>query len=262
MKFTRTLALAVALALLVAPGFAREGKAPHAGSLGLWQTRLFGEANIEGVKFNLKGNGNFGRENSLHAGFAWSTGKLSDVGIGYAKVDHAGTIDKSVRIGGLTYVAGANVNLEVGALDLLGRRELTRGDRGFVDLVYGLKFVSVDVAATGRDNLGNALASARSFSAPFPQLGLAGEHAFDARWTVYGACYGFTVNRSGKGGTAKTMDVGVRRRLAPPVANGVPRRVDWSAEFGWKAQYLRAKDGADEVILDHEGPRLTLVGKF
>ncbi len=125
-----------------------------------------------------------------------------------------------------------------------------------------MKAVTVDLAASGKDNLGNAQASSRSFSAPLPQVGLAGEHAFKERCTAYGAYYGFTVNRSGKGGTVKTMDAGVRYRLAPRVKGGVPCRVDWHAELGWKAQYLRAKDGADEILLDHEGPRLALVGKF
>lgn len=261
MKLSHILILVLALALVATPAFAREGKYRNSGAIGVWNTELFGEATIDTVKFNLKGNGNFGKENNVHFGWTWKTGKLSDVQIVFTQIKNAGTINKNITINNIAYNAGATVNLELSTFDILGHRELSKGEQGWLDFVYGIKMINFDVNATGRDALNVARTSSESFNVPLPQFGLAGEYYINPRWTAYGSFYGFSINRDNKGGTVKTFDGGFQYRFNPK-HDVATDKVDWYAQLGWKAQYLRAKDRNDEVIIDHEGPRLVFVGKF
>ncbi len=259
----RLLILVLALALIATPALAREGKYQNTGTLGLWNTELFGYATIDGNPFNLQGNADFDKETAVDFEWKWKVGKLSDVQIVYHGIENTGVVNKDVTVNGVRYAANATVNMELSTVDLLGFRELTKGEQGWLDFVYGLKFMNFDVTASGKDFATNTVnvSSSESFNFPLPQFGLAGEYYMNPRWTAYGSFYGFTLNRDDKGGTVKTLDAGFQYRFNPK-HDAKTEKVDWYAQLGWKAQYLRGKDGNDEIVIDHEGPRLVFVGKF
>lgn len=256
MKRNAILTLLLAAILAATPALAREGKYAHTGSLGMWNTELFGSATIGGQSFNLVGNGNFAKETVPAVGFIWRVGKLSDVEIAYSAVENIGTINKAIRINGTNFPLNSTVTLKLSAFDLLGHREIYKDTRGWLDFIYGVKVIGLDVSAAG-----GGLANSQSFSVPLPQFGFAGEYFMNPRWTLYGSFSGFSVNRDTAGGTVKNFDSGVQYRFNPKHDPKVDK-VDWFAKLGWKAQYIKGKDNADEVTIDHEGVVLSIVGKF
>jgi len=260
--FLVVLLMVALVAVSFTPAMAREGKNLNDVRLGGWDTELYGQARIDGVSFNFKGNGNFDKESSVDFFWKHKIGKLSDVSITYHNVENSGTINVPVTINNIVFAANANLTMEMSSIDVLGYRELTSGPKGYIDFMYGLKFMDFDFDA----NLGGVAAS-DSFTFPLPEIGVGGEYYFNDRWTFAGSFYGFSINRDDAGGLVKTFDTAVRYRFNPKHDSKVDK-VDWYAELGWKAQYVSGHDDnatagiRDEITVDHEGLRFGIVGKF
>jgi len=258
----RTFSVIYVVIFLVAslsfPVFSRENKITNEVRLGNWHTELYGRAKIDGVSFNLKGNGNFSNENSIDFFWKHKIGKLSDVSISYHNVDNSGTINIPITINNVKFGANARLEIEMTSIDLVGYREIVSGPKGYLDFMYGIKFLDYDFDAS--DPTGTVKPTSDSYTFPLPQFGIGGEYYFNKRWMFKGAFYGFSIHRDDDGGLVKTLDTAVQYRFNPDRDD--IKKVDWSLLLGWKAQYVSGNDNKDEIVIDHEGAIFGLVGKF
>jgi hypothetical protein len=241
---------------------AREGKVKNEVRLGGWHTELSGWANINKTAFDFEKNGNFDNEDSVDFFWKHKIGRYSDVSISYHNVDNDGIINKSINIDGKTYAANAKLEIEMTSIDLIGYREIVSGPKGYLDFMYGIKFLDYDFDASGKDSItGAAVSSSESYDFPLPQFGFGGEYMFNEKLSFRGAFYGLSVHRDDDRGLVRTIDASLLYRFNPKAQRDV-EKVDWSLMIGWKHQHVSGTDGGDEVTVEHEGAVFGLVGKF
>ncbi len=262
MKFRIFVIVLLMVTIAFSPAVAREGKILNETRFGMWQTELYGAIRIDGVAFNLKGNGNFDKESSVDFHWKRKIGKLSDVSITYHNIQNSGTINIPITINSIAFGANASLDMELTSIDIIGYREIASGPKGYIDFMYGLKFMDYDFKAVGA-----GLTANESFKFPLPQFGIGGEYFFNEKWNFQGSFMGFSINRDDAGGTVKTIDAAFQYRFNPK-HDSKTDKVDWYAQLGYKAQYLSGHDSnatagvRDEITVDHEGVRLSIVGKF
>ncbi|MEZ7891792.1 MAG: hypothetical protein QMC67_08585 [Candidatus Wallbacteria bacterium] len=278
MKFKTFILLVLVMAFLI-PGeaFARDNKFKHNGELSIWNTDLYGslELNNTGysLKSNFKGDGNFSKKNAASFGWTYSTGKLSDVYVGYTQIKNSGNLRAystgNVNFNGVVFsnTGTANINLDIklDAFDIMGARELTKGEKGYVDFIYGFKIMKFNIDAVGTDAGFTNARSSYSITLPLPNFGVRGVYNFAKDWNFYGMFSGFSINRSGKSGTLKNIDTGFEYHI-PQKSVGVDnknnQKIDWYVQLGYRAEYIKGKDDNNTIVIDHEGPQLKVIGRF
>jgi len=285
------IALLVVAILVPVTAFARDDKFQNNGELSIWSFKPHGSLNLGNnnysLRTNIQGDKTSGFGNKTTAGFGWNfnIGKLSDVYVGFTTVKDSGTLRANgtgnVTIDGKNFgaagVATINTDLKLDIFDILGGRELTRGENGFVDFIYGIKFMKMNFNATDAANANTS--ASYSLSVPMLNLGLRGVYYINNNWNLYGSFSGFSINRSGKSGTLKSLDAGVEYHFAKhnrgckvckayktcancAAAKVNEKKVEWYAQLGYKAEYIKGTDNQNTVVLDHEGPQLKIVGRF
>lgn len=270
MKFKTIVIVLLILALAIpATSFARERKYKHEGELTIWQNELSGSLNLSNAGYNLrtnfKGDGNFSKETTAGLGWVYNIGKLSDVYIHYNKIENSGRLRAvgtgAVAFNGINYtvvggVATIDMNLKMDIFDILGAREITRGENGHIDFVYGLKIMKCSFNAVDAANAANT--SNYDITLPIPNFGVRGVYHMSKDWDAYGQFSGFSLNRSGKSGTLKYLNFGVEYKIKKQTS----QNVDWSVALGYKDEYIKGTDGNNNIVIEHRGPEFKIIGRF
>jgi len=271
--------LLVLVAAFLLPGmaFARDNKFKHNGELSIWQTDLYGSMNLGNNGYNMqtnfKGDGNIGKKTAAGFGWTYSTGKLSDVYVHYTQIKNSGHIKifgtGDIQINGQKFgangMANVNLDLKLDVFDLMGSRELTKGEKGYIDFIYGFKIIKFNVDAAGLDAGFTNTRSNYSVTLPFPNFGIRGVYNLAKDWNIYGSFSGFSMNRSGKSGTLKNIDAGFEYHIAQKsvgVENKNNQKIDWYVQLGYKAEYIKGNDDKNGIVIDHEGPQFKIIGRF
>ena len=239
----------------VSAGFSLEN-ARAITEFGIWNTELSGKADINNVRFDFKENGDFKNKNILSFGGEYRTGNVSSISFDYHKFDFSGTINTAINIGSIAYASGADLTLEQSVFEILGHRNLKKGARGFLELIYGAKLFSNELNA--RNTTGK---SSEKYTFPLPQIGIAGEYKLHDHWKFIGEFYGISLLKGNSGAKSKTLETAVQYTFFKKHKDR-KKYADWYARLGWRAEYLNGRDNNDEFTVDFEGVRLTLSAKI
>lgn len=270
MKFKTIVIILLVLALAIpSVSSARERIHKHEGELTIWQNELTGSLNLGNAGYNLrtnfKGDGDFGKKTTPGFGWMYNIGKLSDVYIHYNKVENSGRLRAigtgAVSFNGTNYtvvggVATIDLNLKMDIFDILGAREITKGENGYLDFVYGFKIMKCSFDAVDAANVNNR--ASYNVTLPLPNFGVRGVYFINKDWNAYGQFSGFSLNRSGKGGTLKYIDFGVEYKIKKQTS----KNVDWSVMLGYKDEYIKGNDDNNNIVIEHKGPQFKVVGRF
>jgi len=270
MKF-KSLVIFILIFVLAVPAasFARDRMLKHEGELTVWQNELHGSLNLENTGYNLKtnfrGDGSFGKETTAGFGWLYNIGKLSDVYIHYNRIENSGRLKAigtgTVSFNGTNYtvvggVATIDLNLKMDIFDILGAREIARGEKGYLDFIYGVKIIKADFQAADAFNA-NTRAS-YNVTLPLPNFGVRGVYQINKSWNAYGQFSGFSLNRGSKGGTLKYIDCGFEYKFTNPSKE----KIDWSLVLGYKDEYIKGNDSNNHLVIEHRGPQFKVIGRF
>ncbi len=265
--------------LLTNVAFARDGKFAHNPELTVFSNKLHGNLNLNnnndfGLQTDFQGDKISGFGNKTSAGFGWlfNIGKLSDIYAHYEQLKSSGRLNvkasgkTTVTLNGKTFgVAGSgkaviDADIKIDCFDILGARELTKGENGYLDFVYGFKIMKATLDAVDANNAANS--ASYSLTLPLPNFGVRGFHKINDNWGFYGQFSGFSLNRSGKSGTLRDLDLGFEFAFKGMLSKEYTKKIEWFARIGYKDQYLKGKDNNNELVMEYKGPVLKVVGRF
>lgn len=270
MKFKSVLIILLILALAIpATSSARERNFKNEGELTIWNNEFGGSLSLGNAGYNLKsnfkGDGDFGKKTVPGFGWIHNIGKLSDVYVHYNKIENSGRLRAvgtgTVSFNGTNYtvvggVATINMDLKMDIFDILGAREIARGENGYLDFVYGFKIMKCSFEAVDAANVNNR--ASYNVTLPLPNFGVRGVYHLSKDWNAYGQFSGFSLNRSNKGGTLKYLDFGVEYKIKKQTS----QNVDWSIMLGYKDEYVKGNDNNNNIVIEHKGPQFKIVGRF
>ncbi len=267
----KSLVVLILVLVIAFPSFssARERQFKHEGELTIWNNELSGSLDLRNAGYNLKtnfkGDGNFGKKTTPGFGWFYNIGKLSDVYIHYNKIENSGRL-RAIGTGVVSFngtnftvvggVANVDMNLKMDIFDILGAREIAKGENGYIDFIYGVKIMKCSVEAIDAANVNNR--ASYNVTLPLPNFGVRGVYHINKDWNAYGQFSGFSLNRSGKGGTLKYLDFGVEYKIGQKT----DQKVDWSVMLGYKDEYVKGNDDNNNIVIEHKGPQFKVVGRF
>ncbi len=278
MKIKGLVIALLAVMLLTNFAFARDGKFAHNPELTVFSSKLNGNLNLNNTNFGLKTDfqdnkvSGFGSKTSVGFGWLFNIGKLSDIYAHYEQLKSSGRLNVTaagkavVSLNGQNFVTNAagqaviDADLKIDCFDLLGARELTKGENGYIDFIYGFKIMKATLDAVDANNIANR--ANYSLTLPLPNFGFRGFHKFNSSWGFYGQFSGFSLNKSGKTGTLRDMDLGFEYALKCKSSCESTCRTEWFVRLGYKDQYLKGKDENNELVLEYKGPVLKVIGRF
>jgi hypothetical protein len=289
-KFLFTAVLVFNVFIFYAEASARPDKPENGFEFGTWRNYLGGTLGFANTGYDLKGdfkkNADFPFKTVALFGYTYKLGSRSDICLRANVTKNTGSFKaaaaNNVLINNVVFGAGgvSNISADMRFSDyeLLASRELGATDRnGFVDLVYGAKFIRLSLDLKDRDfKMENHYL--RQFVVPV--TGVHAQCRIDDKWRGYTWFYAGTAKADG-GAAEKNyktidLDAGVEYHFTPrepdyveigpgrPEAPAVPMwgKVDWYVKLAYKERYFKETAGANVIRIGHSGPEVKFAARF
>ncbi|HOY68731.1 MAG TPA: hypothetical protein PLP29_17770 [Candidatus Ozemobacteraceae bacterium] len=235
------------------------------GSIGAWRSELHGDLDVEGLKIDLQGDGDFNDRSVPTLQLAYTLSKRSRLWLEYVALDHDGAITKQVTFDNQTYSAGAKLNLTNRWFDLGGARLLKvygdpakiKTDPSHIEVLYGIKFSRASVDVAGTDNLGTQVSDSWDESFPIPYIGVGGRARFTDAFGVNGRLKYLSVNSGGD--SARTYDYAVEFEWR---LNPLTKNEQWFLTAGWRGYLIDGESDTNSIEVGYRGPVVSLTGRF
>jgi len=223
-----------------------------------WQSSLGGGLVTHGMDLDLDGGVDISRRNRFDLAFQTSLTRRDHVSASFFAFEHEGTLAGRVTYDARLYTPGAAVEQRERQFDLGGSRTLHHGARGWVDMLYGAKWLQVDFDMTQTVPAGRQTAFwNQHYTVPY--LGVAGRSRLGSWSWVTG---GWKFSSLGSGGDSvrtSDLDLGVLVGVRPDRES---HQVDWYGRLGFRDFRFHGDDGNSESRVEFRGPTFGVTGEF
>ncbi len=268
---------------------ARERKSENQFEIGAWQSELAGSIGFAEKGFDLKSdfkkNADFSKERSTLFSYAYNAGYYSDVYLRGGMIKNYSLIKayaaNNVLINNVAFGAGGVSNIfadmRFSETELLIARELAATDRnGFIDMLYGAKYIRFSLDLTDRDF---KMSNNYLRKLVIPVAGVHTQCKIDDKFKLYMWLYGGAV-KTGNGADAKNyktadIEAGIEYHFTPREPDYVEigpeikqnpmqltSKAEWYLKLGYKERYFRETTGANVIKAGHRGPEIKLTARF
>ncbi|HPG56556.1 MAG TPA: hypothetical protein PKW98_01950 [Candidatus Wallbacteria bacterium] len=269
--------------------YARPNKPKDNLEFGTWRNKLKGSLGFANTGFDLKSDfkadGDFDYKTVALLGYSYKLGYYSDIYLRSNLTKNSGSLKaagkNNVLINNIVFGAGGVSNIAVDMrlsdIELLASRELAATDRnGFIDVIYGAKFIRLSLDLTDKDF---KMSNHYLRQLLVPVAGFHTQCKIDDNFKFYAWLYAGSA-KADSGSSMKQykttdLDAGIEYHLTPRAPEYVEigpgrdeepesltQKIDWYVIAGYKARSFKETMGANVIKIDHSGPEIKFSARF
>jgi len=226
-----------------------------------WKEDLLGDVSVKGMQLDLQSEADFSAKTRFGGNFCFPLTRRTNVTLAFNSFEHSGNITKAVTFDNRVYKLGASMRLETRWWDITGSWEINRYERGYWDLLYGVKFCHAELDLSGYNNVTNTFQSGSwSESFPIPYIGIGGGAKLsDAAW-IDGHIKFISANAGGANAKSYDLDLNLAFQLNHSKKRG--QEMEWYAALGFRKFVIDGDFDNDSAKIGFSGPTFGIVGRF